>query len=122
MYETAISLLPADVFEKVDSALKRLKTFVEQRESSKLIFKQESALVAAQKWHESNINVKGNSLRFSVTLFGKETWTKKFTVFKNGLPAALGEFELTLRNDFASALKSARILKNGVVWNPDSVG
>lgn len=112
-------LLPPELFAKVWSALNSLKAFVEQRKAGASIFRHESTKQMAQKWHEAKVSIAGDSIRFAVTLFGKETWKSSFRVLENGLPAALDDFELTVRNDFSDAeKKAARLSLNGKDWIP----
>lgn len=112
-YETGVALLPPDLFAKVWSALERLKGFVEHGEGTASIFAH-GAAAAAQRWHAASVSVFGDSLLFTVTLFGKETWTSGFNVLGKGKPARLDRFEVTLRSDFPNGgPKAGRVFEAG---------
>jgi len=121
LYETAIMLFPPELFAKTLSALNSLKVFVEQQKAGVSIFSHESHMKVAQRWHEVNVSIAGNSIRFTAVLFGKEVWKLVFNVFQNELPAALEDFDLTVRNDFSNVgTNVARLSLNGKEWTPSS--
>lgn len=109
-YETAVVLLPPDLFAKVWSALDQLKTFVEQREAGRSIFLCEFATTQAQRWHKAVVKVNGDCICFSVILFGKVSWTLSFRVLESGRPANIAPYEVSITNHFAKGKsKSAKV-------------
>lgn len=112
-YETAVVLLPADLFAKVWSALEQLRAFVQQQKTGRSVFAHESAATLAQRWHKATVSVRGDRIGFSVVLFGKETWNLNFQVLENNRAANIAPYEVSLRNDFPiGGSKSGKIMMN----------
>lgn len=118
-YETASVLLPPDLYAKVWSALDQLKAFVEQQDAKRSVFIHESLITMAQRYHEAKISVGGNSIEFSVILFGKESWNLNFSVDQKSGLATLDTFVLSLRNYFPkNEGKSAKLMLNDNELSP----
>mgnify|MGYP003795896589 CR=1 FL=1 len=113
-YETAVVLLTPNLFAKVWSGLEQLQALVRQGAlGGTAVFAQESKGVAG-RWHAANVSVHGDSLQFTVTLFGKETWKLSFNVRERAVPARLDAYEVTLRNEFpVGGAKLGKLIVNG---------
>lgn len=112
-YETAMCLLPPNLFAKVWSALDQLRLLVWQEEMPRLVFSHECPSPAC-RCHTARVNVAGDLIRFSVTLFGKQSWLLEFGVVEKGAPASLEPLELALSSEFPPGGRATgKVLVNG---------
>lgn len=114
LYEVGHTMLPEQVRRKIHSALKQLRTFLDERRPKVGVFQHRTLRHSAEPLHEIRILVRGSKLRFACRLFKREQWSLIFEVLCRDLPARLNDYEMRVLNYCnAQSGASVRVLENG---------
>jgi hypothetical protein len=118
LFEAGAIVLPQSTRRKFQSALIKIRDFVQQRRDGHLLLNREQLLGNATRFHEIGIQVGGSKVVLSIVLFGKEKWSVETNVLKNGRPCELPAFQASLSNDCSFAPEiGVKWIENGVSRN-----
>lgn len=114
LYEVGHTMLPEQLRRRIHSALKQLRTFLDERRPKAGIFRHQTLRHQAEPWHEIRIQVRGSKLRFACRLFKREQWSLSFDVLRRERPARLNDYEMRVIN-YCNAQRGAsvRAIENG---------